>query len=164
MAVLIKNPQKLLKIDVKIIKKVTEALLNFLGFQNKDLSILFVDNKKIAAMNKEFFGRNNPTNVISFSYMDGFPGEVLGDIIISVERAEEEAQASGTMFYERLFALIIHGLTHVMGYDHERDERESRKMKYKEKKLIGFVAAHEGYKTLIDEKLSHRNTVHRLKP
>ena len=152
MAVLIKNSQKLLKIDVKNIKKVTEALLNFLGFQNKDLSILFVDNKKITVMNKKFFGRNNPTNVISFSYMDGLPGEVLGDIIISVERAEEEAQASGTLFYERLFALIVHGLAHVMGYDHEIDERESRKMKYREKRLMGFVTAHEEYKALIHEK------------
>ena len=73
-------------------------MLNFLGFQNKDLSVLFVDNKKITILNKKFFGKNNPTNVISFSYMDGLPGEVLGDIIISVERAEEEALTSGTFF------------------------------------------------------------------
>ena len=103
-------------------------------------------------MNKNFFGKNNPTNVISFSYMDGLPGEVLGDIIISVERAEEEAQASGTYFYERLFALIVHGLTHVMGYDHEKDRRESRKMRYQEKKLMDFVTAREEYKVLIHEK------------
>jgi rRNA maturation RNase YbeY len=149
MAVLIKNSQKLLRIDVKIIKKITEALLNSLGFQNKDLSVLFVDNKKITVLNKKFFGRNNPTNVISFSYMDGLPGEVLGDIIISVERADEEARNSGTYFYERLLALIVHGLAHVMGYDHEKDERERRKMKYKEKKLMDFVAAHEDYMILI---------------
>jgi rRNA maturation RNase YbeY len=124
-----------------------------LGFQNKDLSILFVDNKKIMLLNKKFFGRNNPTNVISFSYMDGLPGEVLGDIIVSVERAEEEAQASGTLFYERLFALLVHGLTHVMGYDHEKGEKEKNTMKYREKKLMDFVAAHEGYKALIHEKL-----------
>jgi rRNA maturation RNase YbeY len=81
--------------------------------------------------------------------MDGLPGEVLGDIIISVERAEEEARASGTHFYERLFALIVHGLTHVMGYDHEKNEKESRKMKYREKKLMDFVTAHEEYMALI---------------
>jgi rRNA maturation RNase YbeY len=127
-------------------------LLNSLGFQNRDLSILLVDNKKIATLNKQFFGKNNPTNVISFSYMDGLPGEVLGDIIVSVERAEEEAKASGTLFYERLLALFVHGLAHVMGYDHEKDERERRKMKYREKKLVDFVKAHEGYKRLIHEK------------
>jgi probable rRNA maturation factor len=152
MAVLIKNSQKILKIDVKNIKKVTEALLNFLGFQNKDLSVLFVDNKKITLMNKKFFGKNNPTNVISFSYIDGLPDEVFGDIIISLEKAEEEAQASGTFFYERFFALIVHGLTHIMGYDHEKDESERRKMRHKEKKLIDFVMASEEYKALIHEK------------
>ena len=124
-------------------------MLNSLGFQNKDLSLLFVDNKKITALNKKFFGKDKPTNVISFSYMDGLPGEVLGDIIISVERAEEEAQNSGTYFYERLFALIVHGLTHVMGYDHEKDEREKRKMKYRENKFMDFVSAHEDYMILI---------------
>ena len=104
-------------------------------------------------LNKKFFGRDNPTNVISFSYMDGLPGEVLGDIIISVERAQEEARVSEMCFYERLFALIVHGLTHIMGYDHVKDRNESRKMSYKEKKLMDFVAAHEGYKALIHEKL-----------
>jgi len=124
-----------------------------LGFQNKDLSVLFVDNKKIAIMNKKFFGKSNPTNVISFSYIDGLPGEVFGDIIISVERAEEEARDSEMHFYERLFALIVHGLAHVMGYDHEKDEQEHRRMKYREKKLMDFVATLREYKVLIQEKL-----------
>ena len=84
--------------------------------------------------------------------MDGLPGEVLGDIIISVEKAEEEALASGTFFYERLFALLVHGLVHVMGYDHVKNEKESRKMRYKEKRLMGFVTSHEEYKVLIREK------------
>ena len=127
-------------------------MLSFLGFQNKDLSVLFVDNKKIMTLNKKFFGRDNPTNVISFSYMDGLPGEVLGDIIISVERAQEEARASEMCFYERLFALIVHGLTHIMGYDHVKERNESRKMSYKEKKLMDFLMANDVYKTLIYEK------------
>ncbi len=127
-------------------------MLSFLGFQNKDLSILFVDNKKITALNKKFFGRERPTNVISFSYMDGLPGEVLGDIIISVERAEEEARTAGTYFYERLFTLIVHGLTHIMGYDHVEDAGESRKMARREKGLMNFVEADDAYKALINEK------------
>jgi probable rRNA maturation factor len=124
-----------------------------LGFQNKDLSVLFVDDKKITILNKKFFGKNNPTNVISFSYMDGLPGEVLGDIIVSVERAEEEARNSETFFYERFFALIVHGLAHIMGYDHEKDERGKRKMRYWERKCMDFVTAREEYKAFINEKL-----------
>jgi rRNA maturation RNase YbeY len=104
-------------------------------------------------LNEKYFGKKNPTNVISFSYIDGLPGEVLGDIIISVERAEEEARNSGTHFYERLFALIVHGLAHVMGYDHEKDEKEKSRMKYREKKLMGFVTTREEYQALIHERL-----------
>jgi probable rRNA maturation factor len=124
-----------------------------LGFQSEDLSILFVDNKKITTLNRTYFGRNRPTNVISFSYVNGLPGEVLGDIIISVERAEEEALAAGRPFYERLFGLIVHGLTHIMGYDHEKDRNEERRMRYRERKCMDFVMAHEVYKMLTDEKL-----------
>jgi rRNA maturation RNase YbeY len=126
-------------------------LLTFLNLQNRDLSILFVDNGKITALNKKLFAKDRPTNVISFSYMDGLPDEVLGDIIISIERAQEEAQAAGTAFYERLFALIVHGLTHVMGYDHEADVRERRRMQYRERRLMDFVEAQEKYGELINE-------------
>lgn len=126
-------------------------MLTFLNLQNRDLSILFVDNRKITALNKRLFAKDSPTNVISFSYMDGLPGEVIGDIIISIEKAQEEAQASGTAFYERLFALIVHGLTHIMGYDHEAGGSQRRRMQYREKQLMEFVMAREGYMGLISE-------------
>lgn len=126
-------------------------MLTFLNLQNRDLSILFVDNRKIRELNKKLFAKDRPTNVISFSYMDGLPGEVLGDIIISLERAEEEARNSGTAFYERLFALIVHGLTHVMGYDHVVDAKERRRMQYRERRLMDFVEAQEKYRELISE-------------
>lgn len=126
-------------------------MLTFLHLQNRDLSILFVDNRKITELNKRLFAKDRPTNVISFSYMDGLPGEVIGDIIISIEKAQEEAQASGTVFYERLFALIVHGLTHIMGYDHEAGGSQRRRMQYREKRLMEFVMAREGYVGLISE-------------
>lgn len=103
-------------------------------------------------MNKRLFDRDWPTNVISFSYMDGLPGEVLGDIIISIERAEEEAGHAGIHFYERLLALIVHGLVHIMGYDHEISERQRRRMRYRERRLMGFIAAQEKYQELMSER------------
>lgn len=87
-------------------------------------------------MNGEFFGKDRPTNVISFSYLDGMPGEALGDIIISVQRAAEEAHNAAIPFYERLFSLIVHGIVHILGYDHVKDASEARKMRYREKKLM----------------------------
>ena len=139
MAVLIRNSQRLKKIDRKRIASVAGELLVFLKLQDRDLSILFVDDRKIAVMNREFFGKDRPTNVISFSYLDGMPGEALGDIIISVERAAGEASEAGIPFYERLFSLIVHGIVHILGYDHVKGGPGARKMRYREKKLMGLV-------------------------
>ncbi|HOF57698.1 MAG TPA: rRNA maturation RNase YbeY, partial [Syntrophorhabdaceae bacterium] len=115
MTVLIKNSQNVLQTDKRCLRKITEDLLIFLGQQSRTLSILLVDNKKMTNFNKRFFGKDRPTNVISFSYIENnekkenesFADEVMGDIIISLEKAKEEAEMISCGFYERLFALII---------------------------------------------------------
>ncbi len=119
-----------------------------MGLEDKDLSLLFTDNKQIQAINRAYFKKDRPTNVISFSYMDGFSCEVLADLVISLERAHEESVRTGIPFYERVFALIIHGLLHVLGLDHERGEREARRMRYREKKLLTHVLSQPAYKKL----------------
>ena len=105
-------------------------------------------------MNRKFFDRDRPTNVISFSYLEeAMPGEAVGDIIISVERAHEEAQDAGLPFYERLMALIVHGLVHILGYDHEAGAGESRRMKYRERRFMAFVKSHKAYGGLVCEEV-----------
>ena len=99
-------------------------------------------------MNKSYFGKDKPTNVISFSYLDSLSSEIIGDIAISLERAKEEAEDAGRQFYERVFALIIHGLLHVLGFDHENGKKEARRMNYREKKLMDYVNSHELYKKM----------------
>jgi probable rRNA maturation factor len=135
--------------DTRSLRSITEDLLISLGLQNRDLSILFVDNKKIKSLNIEFFGRDKSTNVISFSYMNGLSCEIFGDIIISLEKAREEAKDLAVPFYERVFALIIHGLLHILGFDHEKNRKESRKMRYRETKLMDYVRSHDMYKKLL---------------
>ena len=148
MTVLIKNSQGLLKLDRRRLKRATEDLLAYSGLQDRDLSILLTDDRKISALNRKCFGKDSPTNVISFSYLDGFQDEVLGDLIISVERAQQEAQLAGMPFYERLFALIIHGLLHVLGFDHEKGGPEARRMRYREHKLLGYLTGLRAYKEI----------------
>ena len=140
-----------MKIDRKLITSVTREVLASLKLQDRDLSILFVDDRKITAMNKEFFGKDRPTNVISFSYLEGMPGEVLGDVIISVERAADEARAAAIPFYERLFNLIVHGIVHIIGYDHVEGKPQARKMRYREKKLMRLVLEDPGFRKLMAE-------------
>lgn len=80
--------------------------------------------------------------------MEGLPSEVMGDIVISLERAREEAESSSISFYERLFVLIVHGVVHILGFDHEKDKNEARRMRYREKKLFVFVTSHPLYRQL----------------
>jgi rRNA maturation RNase YbeY len=134
--------------DKRRIRKITEDLLTSLRLQDNDLSILFTDNKGIQEYNRRFYAKDRPTNVISFGYETSFAGEVLGDLIISLERASEESERSGIPFYERVFALIIHGLLHVLGFDHENGVKEARRMRYREKKLLHYVLSHAIYKEL----------------
>jgi probable rRNA maturation factor len=149
MKVLIKESPRLPGTGKKTVKKITEDLLTSLKLQDRDLSILFVDNKKIRDLNKQFFDRDYPTNVISFSYMDGLPSEVMGDIVISLEKASEEGEFLSIPFHERLFALIVHGIVHILGFDHVNDKKEARRMRYREKKLLAFVTSHPLYKELV---------------
>jgi len=123
-------------------------LLVFSGQQDRDFSILFTDNRKIAALNLKCFGKNVPTNVISFSYQDGFRYEILGDLVISVEQAREEARLAGLPLYERLVSLIIHGLLHVLGFHHESGGPEARRMRYREKKLLAYAKTLPEYKKI----------------
>ncbi len=120
-------------------------MLAFLGQQDRDFSIFLTDNKGIAALNRKCFGKNGPTNVISFSYLDGFQYEVLGDVIVSTERALEEARQADLLFHERVISLIIHGLLHVLGFDHEKGGPEARRMRYREKKLLAYVKTLSAY-------------------
>ena len=123
-------------------------MLVYLGLQDRDLSILLTDNKGIARLNKKCFGRDRATNVISFSYLDGFPNELLGDIIISVEEAKIEADRAAIPLHRVLFSLVVHGLVHILGYDHEKGGKEARRMKYRERKLIDHVVRLGAYKEL----------------
>jgi rRNA maturation RNase YbeY len=152
-------------VDKKRIRKITENLLTYLKLPGRDVSILFVDNKEIQKLNKQFFGKDKPTNVISFSYMENetpgraserrptpedpeFPCEMIGDIVISLERAHEEAESMNGPFHERVMALVIHGLLHIVGYTHEEGGNESRRMRYREKKLLDYVTSDRIYKEI----------------
>ncbi|MBP8744448.1 MAG: rRNA maturation RNase YbeY [Syntrophorhabdus sp.] len=150
MKVLIRESPKFLGTDKRTVRKIIENLLASLKLPDRDLSILFVDNKKIRQLNKQYFHKDYPTNVISFSYMDGLTSEVIGDIVISIERTREEAESLSVPFYERLFTLIIHGLVHILGYDHTGDKNQARRMRYREKKLLNnFIISHSLYQKLI---------------
>ncbi|MGV3465917.1 MAG: rRNA maturation RNase YbeY [Heyndrickxia sp.] len=118
-----------------------ESLLNFaankLAIDNEsEVSITFVSNERIQEINKEYRDKNQPTDVISFAMEELGEGEieingvemprVLGDIIISVSKAHEQADDYGHAFTRELGFLALHGFLHLLGYDHMTPEDETQ--------------------------------------
>ncbi len=104
-----------------------------------ELSILLTDDPGIASLNEEWRGRAGPTNVLAFAMQEGEPGgrdDILGDVVISVDTAGREATVHGTTLHERLTELLVHGLVHLLGLDHERSEAEARRMAARERQLL----------------------------
>jgi probable rRNA maturation factor len=105
-----------------------------------ELSILLVDDEQISALNLDFLNREGPTNVIAFAMREGefanLSPHLLGDVVISVETAEREAKAAGISFDQRLSELLVHGVLHLFGYDHETKSADAAAMEQKSSALL----------------------------
>lgn len=105
-----------------------------------EVSFLFVDDAQITIMNRQYFKRDNPTDVIAFpqdygSTQAGPHLLNLGDIVISLERAEEQAKRYRKTLIDEIKLLIVHGVLHLMGYDDIKKE-DKKKMRAMERKLL----------------------------
>ncbi len=118
-----------------------EALLSALGCHNKDLSILFTDDTHIAELNGLYLKKKGPTNVLSFpqGYLDDPLTDMLGDVVISVETARREAESIGETFEITIERLLVHGVLHLVGHDHERSEGDAEDMEREEKRLLTMI-------------------------
>lgn len=132
-----------------------ELILNVLQVASKmeeiseeaEVSISFVSNEEIHRLNKEYRQKDQPTDVLSFALEEGedevmvedngIP-RMLGDIIVSVEKAKEQAEAYNHSFERELAFLTVHGFLHLIGYDHMNDEEEKKMFSKQEEILHEF--------------------------
>jgi len=114
-----------------------------LGCPDGELSILLVDDPQIAKLNQEYLGRPGPTNVIAFPMGEGehsgINPQLLGDVVISTETARREAEQEGFAPETRFTELLIHGILHLFGFDHEGSEAEDRRMSRKAEDMLKLV-------------------------
>jgi probable rRNA maturation factor len=114
-----------------------------LACPEKELSILFTDDKRIADLNNSYLGRKGPTNVLAFPMREGqaseFDSPMLGDVVISVDTALRESEALEEDLEYSIDRLLIHGLLHLLGYDHEKSDSEAALMENEEKRLIEVI-------------------------
>jgi len=112
--------------DIKILEKIKNELTE------KEIELIFMDNISIAEINEEFRGKNSATDVLSFPLED-MPNSPLGSIVINIDCAKDKALELGQRIDDEIVLLFIHGLLHLLGFDHECDEGEMRE---KEKQII----------------------------
>ena len=125
-----------------------KRLLRELRCEEYELSLLLVDDDQIREFNKTYLKRDRSTNVISFSMREGEFGDInpqlLGDIILSVETAYRDAATVRIDLMDEVEFLVIHGLLHLLGYEHEDvAATESRQMKMREKELFSLLRHYE---------------------
>jgi len=144
MKIQIENKQTKIKIQKRNIRSTVRKLLKIMDSENKEISISFVDDKTIQQFNKNYLQKDNSTNVLSFSLQEGEYGNInpniLGDIIISAETAQRDAVIGNFSVSEEIDFLIIHGLLHLLGFNHENTTKvQTTKMRIKEKELFGIL-------------------------
>ena len=115
-----------------IINHVATTALKSLQLQRKEINIILVDNKQIQELNKQYRDKDVPTDVLTFP--DGNYNN-LGDLFISLEKCEEQRIDYGHSFERELGFLLVHGLLHTLGYDHQTKEQEEEMTTLQEKLL-----------------------------
>ena len=114
-----------------------------MGCKAHEISILVTDDARIRDLNRTYRGIDTPTNVLSFPMQEGefsdlTPG-LLGDVAISCETAQKEADEAGIGLSERMSQLLIHGVLHLVGYDHERGDSDESAMEDKSLELMQIL-------------------------
>jgi probable rRNA maturation factor len=120
---LILNKQRKHAIDNGKVRRFVSSLVPALGMDRRAFSVVFVTDEKIRSLNRQYRGFDKPTDVLSFRGEAGY----LGDILISSETAYNQSLKSSTLSFDtNVRRLVLHGLLHLMGYDHETDNGEMK--------------------------------------
>ncbi len=131
------------ELDLEEEKKLIEYALKYKKLDNVIFNVIFVDNNQIRQINKEYRNIDHETDVISFALEDNKDidfefGRLLGDIYISVDKMKEQAKEYGHSEKREMAFLTIHGLLHLLGYDHMNKEDEEEMFKEQELILNGY--------------------------
>ena len=130
------NRQRRLKVETEAWATFAEKAIDAIGNRESSATIAFVYDQKIRELNRQFRGIDKATDVLSFP-SDG-PEDELGDIAVSVETAALQAKENGLSFENEIAQLILHGLLHLSGYDHETDNGEMNRLELRLRRKLGI--------------------------
>lgn len=129
--------------EKKELKSLIEYAVKYMKLDNLEFGVIFVNNKKIRELNKEYRNKDSETDVITFRLADYEKVvynniTVLGDIYISIDKAKSQSLEYGHSYLRELSFLLIHGFLHLLGYDHMNEEDEKEMFKLQEEILDGY--------------------------
>ena len=149
MKVSIKNRQRRIKVNRRRITGLLRKALHLLSVPRAELSILLVNDRQMRALNLQYRGLDKTTDVLSFPQSADcsihdlrftIHEVILGDIVINLHKARRQADEYGLTMNEEIKRLLIHGLLHLIGYDHEKNGYQGKMMLEKERELINILS------------------------
>jgi probable rRNA maturation factor len=143
MPVLVRNGLRRVSFVAPRIHRLAQDVLQAAGVPGSEVSLLLVGDSRMRRLNRRYRGRDASTDVLAFALREagGPASSLLGDVVISLPQAARQAKAGGRSLSEELMTLLIHGVLHLVGYDHERSEREARRMRRKEQAVRRALAS-----------------------
>ncbi|HYL81336.1 MAG TPA: rRNA maturation RNase YbeY [Candidatus Acidoferrum sp.] len=130
MAISLRNRQRRVRIETKWLRSLGEKALSRLMRESADCSVMVVDDATMAVLNQTYRGVSGPTDVLAFPMTEGRFGrlsaDLLGDVVISAETAERQAREAGHDLRDELAHLLVHGILHLVGYDHGTTQERQR--------------------------------------
>ncbi len=129
------------------LQRLTQALLRDVGESLSELGLTFVGDRRMRRLNREYRKKDRPTDVLAFAMRDAHAPHAsrlaprpLGDVVISIPTALRQAGESRHSLDQEIVQLLIHGVLHLCGYDHERSEAEARRMQRRERMILARLA------------------------
>ena len=133
--------------DQARLDRLARAILSDVGEASAELGILFVGDQRMRGLNRRYRGKDRTTDVLAFAMRESFvphasrlTPDMLGDVVIAVPTAARQAKQGERSLDEELTVLLIHGILHLCGYDHERSAKEARRMHRRERMILRSLA------------------------
>jgi rRNA maturation RNase YbeY len=145
MTVCIHNRQRAVAIHTAAVKKRLLQIMAYLGCAAQELSVVFGSDRLLQELNQMYRHKDGPTNVLAFPQTPTYTGEpastMLGDVVVSLPTAAREARDLQQSLEERVVYLLLHGILHLLGHDHEGSAAQRRRMEALEREVLAHLPA-----------------------
>jgi rRNA maturation RNase YbeY len=138
MPVLVRSQLRRARLDQSRIARLGQAILSSVGEKTAELCVMLIGDRSMRRLNRQYRKKDRTTDVLAFS-MRGGPcpsSALIGDVVISVPTAAKQAGQLGRSLDKELTVLLVHGILHLCGYDHERSKRDAQRMQQREQWVL----------------------------